>query len=263
MENKPYKTIGRWEIYNVTTPEILNYRLRGQRKKSFCNKIWNEITIVNNSEEEEPTINAALDKRFGHTEEEAKVLLEKEIEEKINRFEESWKICHRSERTAIKQSFQGEENPVAIAYKRGEKINFIRLFELNWVEISWVKQSPHELGAEYYYEITLDSGKSLKINNDEIWLATPSGQRLEREKGIKSIRTIDKKDSYRDELFYGEMMLLALNDICKVFTLGKKLTRASQIPYLIWAEQKLGYSLDQKFRLEQTELFKPHIPYPI
>ncbi len=269
--DRPSKFSRNWVIHDVSFHDernfrldIFSYKLRGVRHRSLAEK----VTFNNYPEEEMPTIEVALDRRYKHTKNEAIAILTEKLAEQINKFETQWETCQNStEKRETVQSFQGRDNPIVIAYKRSKKINFIPLFDIKWVDISWVKEDIYKSGSKYYYEIILSSKQMVKISSDEIWLATPSGQKLQKEKGIKSLWTMDEKglSEYRQELHSAEILLSDLYNICQAYKHNQKLEHLSNIPYLIWITQKLGYSINNDFYYRNkslnSELFKPCIPF--
>lgn len=122
-----------------------------------------------------------------------------------------------------------QDSIIAITFKRSDQFWYIPLFEINWIEVSYVKENPYSLGSIPYYEIRLANGEFIKVSYHEISEALPEG-------------------ASQLELDQAYTIIEELEIICSFSKNDNDSLRSHAVCYQYkeWIREKLGVELENK-----------------
>lgn len=148
-----------------------------------------------------------------------------------------------------KKSIEKVVNPIAVSYKRNREYHHIHLFDINWVNVTYVKENPFDIDSVPYYEISYDHDKLIKINNTEILNAIPLVRQFYSENETFSFETLktfnsNKQCLYGLELDSARKILNTLVNICHDSINDPEFLEliAYYRKYYYWIEEKLNFS---------------------
>jgi hypothetical protein len=148
-----------------------------------------------------------------------------------------------------KKSIEKVVNPIAVSYKRNKEYHHIHLFDVNWVNVTYVKENSFDIGSVPYYEIFYEHDKLIKVNNTEILNAIPLVKQFYSENETFSFETLETLDPNKQRLYGLELdsareMLNTLGHICRDSINDPEFLelRAYYRKYCYWIEEKLNFS---------------------